>query len=431
MSRLGRRKFLLYGSATLGTSLFLKACADAPTDTTTSETPAGGSAGDTIKVGILHSLSGTMAISETTVVEAEKLAIKEINAAGGVLGKQIEAITEDGASDWPTFAEKATKLIDQDKVVTVFGCWTSASRKAVLPVFESKNHMLWYPVQYEGQECSKNIFYTGAAPNQQIEPAVDWLLENKGKEFFLVGSDYVFPRTANNIIKAQLEAKGGQTVGEDYLPLGNTEVTPIITKIKTALPNGGVIFNSLNGDSNVAFFKQIQAAGLNPDKYPVMSVSIAEEEVRQIGVEYLKGHYAAWNYFQTVDTPENKKFVDAFKAEYGADRVTNDPMEAAYIMVYLWKQAVEAAGTADDLEKVRMAAVGQEFAAPEGPVKMFPNHHISKTVRIGQVRDDGLFDIVSATDAPVDPVPWNQYVAETKGYACDWTDPSKGGKYKI
>ena len=291
--------------------------------------------------------------------------------------------------------------------------------------------MLWYPVQYEGQECSKNIFYTGAAPNQQIEPAVDWLLENKGKEFFLVGSDYVFPRTANNIIKAQLEAKGGTTVGEDYLPLGNTEVTPIITKIKTALPNGGVIFNSLNGDSNVAFFKQIQAAGLNPDKYPVMSVSIAEEEVRQIGVEYLKGHYAAWNYFQTVDTPENKKFVDAFKAEYGADRVTNDPMEAAYIMVYLWKQAVESAGTADDLEQVRMAAVGQEFAAPEGPVKMFPNHHISKTVRIGQVRDDGLFDIVSATDAPVDPVPWNQYVAETKGFACDWTDPNKGGKYKI
>ena len=431
MSRLGRRKFLLYGSATLGTSLFLKACADAPTDTTTGETPASGSAGDTIKVGILHSLSGTMAISETTVVEAEKLAIKEINAAGGVLGKQIEAVTEDGASDWPTFAEKATKLIDQDKVVTVFGCWTSASRKAVLPVFESKNHMLWYPVQYEGQECSKNIFYTGAAPNQQIEPAVDWLLENKGKEFFLVGSDYVFPRTANNIIKAQLEAKGGKTVGEDYLPLGNTEVTPIITKIKSALPNGGVIFNSLNGDSNVAFFKQIQAAGLNSDKYPVMSVSIAEEEVRQIGVEYLKGQYAAWNYFQTVDTPENKKFVDVFKAEYGADRVTNDPMEAAYIMVYLWKQAVESAGTADDLEKVRMAAVGQEFAAPEGPVKMFPNHHISKTVRIGQVRDDGLFDIVSATDAPVDPVPWNQYVAETKGFACDWTDPNKGGKYKI
>ena len=422
--RLGRRKFLLYGGATLGTSLLLKACSDQ------GETPAPESSSDTIKVGILHSLSGTMAISETTVVEAEKLAIKEINEAGGVLGKQIQAIEEDGASDWPTFAEKATKLIDQDKVVTIFGCWTSASRKAVLPVFESKNHLLWYPVQYEGQECSKNIFYTGAAPNQQIEPAVDWLLENKGKQFFLVGSDYVFPRTANTIIKEQLKAKGGEKVGEDYLPLGNTEVTPIITKIKAALPNGGVIFNSLNGDSNVAFFKQMQGAGLTPDKYPVMSVSIAEEEVRQIGKEYLVGHYAAWNYFQTVDTPANEKFVRAFKAEYGKDRVTNDPMEAAYIMVYLWKQAVEKAGT-EDLEAVRKAAIGQEFDAPEGSVKMYPNHHISKTVRIGQVNDDGLFDIVWTSDGPVAPIPWNQYVPDTKGYACDWTDPNKGGKYKV
>ncbi len=429
--RIGRRKFIIYSSATLGTSLLLKACGQSGEQATenTSVTPV--ASGDAIKVGILHSLSGTMAISETTVVEAEKLAIEEINAAGGVLGKQIEIVEEDGQSDWPTFAEKATKLIDQDKVATVFGCWTSASRKAVLPVFESKNHLLWYPVQYEGQECSKNIFYTGAAPNQQIEPAVDWLLENKGKEFFLVGSDYVFPRTANTIIKEQLSAKGAKTVGEDYLPLGNTEVTPIITKIKAALPNGGVIFNTLNGDSNVAFFKQMQGAGLTPDKYPVMSVSIAEEEVRQIGVEYLKDHYASWNYFQTVDTPANQKFVEAFKAKYGQDRVLNDPMEAAYIMVYLWKQAVEKAGTADDLEKVKMAAVGQEFDAPEGKVKMYPNHHISKTVRIGQVREDGLFDIVWSSDGPVEPIPWNQYVPDTKGYACDWTDPNKGGKYKI
>ena len=434
MSKLGRRKFLLYGSTGLAASLFLKGCAGSDTsDTSTdSSSPAtlASDSGDTIKVGILHSLSGTMAISETTVVDAEMLAIDEINAAGGVLGKQIVPIKEDGASDWPTFAEKATKLIDKDQVVTVFGCWTSASRKAVLPVFESKQHMLWYPVQYEGQECSQNIFYTGAAPNQQIEPAVDWLLENKGKDFFLVGSDYVFPRTANTIIKEQLKAKGGKTVGEDYLPLGNTEVTPIITKIKQALPNGGVIFNSLNGDSNVAFFKQMQGAGLTADKYPVMSVSIAEEEVRQIGTEYLKGHYAAWNYFQTVESPANDKFVKAFKAKYGPDRVTNDPMEAAYIMVYLWKQAVETAGTTE-LEAVRKAAVGQEFDAPEGKVTMSPNHHISKTVRIGQVRDDGLFDIVSSTDGPVDPIPWNQYVPETKGYACDWTDPNKGGKYKI
>ncbi|ERN39947.1 urea ABC transporter, urea binding protein [Rubidibacter lacunae KORDI 51-2] len=436
--RLGRRKFLIYGSAAMGTSFLLKACGNgeqaAPgseSGTASGAPDAASGSGDTIKVGILHSLSGTMAISETTVVEAEKLAIKEINEAGGVLGKQIEAITEDGASDWPTFAEKATKLIDQDNVVTIFGCWTSASRKAVKDVFESKDHMLWYPVQYEGQECSKNIFYTGAAPNQQIEPAVSWLLENKGNQFFLVGSDYVFPRTANTIIKEQLNALGGETVGEDYLPLGNTEVTPIITKIKAALPDGGVIFNSLNGDSNVAFFKQMQGAGLTPDKYPVMSVSIAEEEVRQIGPEFLVGHYAAWNYFQTVESPVNEAWVKAFKDEYGQDRVTNDPMEAAYIMVYLWKQAVEQAGTADNLEAVRAAAVGQKFDAPEGLVTMNANHHISKTVRIGQVREDGLFDIVFATDGPVEPLPWNQFVPATKGFGCDWTDPAKGGKYQV
>lgn len=373
-----------------------------------------------------------MAISEKSVVDAENLAIEEINKAGGVLGKQIEAVTEDGASDWPTFNEKAKKLIDQDKVVAVFGCWTSASRKAVLPTFESKNHMLWYPVQYEGQECSKNVFYTGAAPNQQIEPSVDWLLEKyKGKPFFLVGSDYVFPRTANTIIKAQLAAKGGKVVGEDYIPLGGTEVTPIISKIKAALPDGGVIYNSLNGDSNVAFFKQMQGAGLGPDKYPSMSVSIAEEEVKAIGVEYLKGHFAAWNYFQTVDTPASKKFVEAFKAKFGADRVVNDPMECAYNAVYLWKQAVEKAGTADDLEKVRMAAYGQTFEAPQGKITMNSNHHLSKFVRIGEVAEDGLFKIAFETKEAVKPLPWNQFVTDTKGFSCDWSDPAKGGKFKV
>lgn len=444
--RINRRKFLLYGGATVGTSIFLKACGGSPTASSSpaasptgspAKSPSGSPAaspaaggGGTIKVGILHSLSGTMAISEKSVVDAEQLAIEEINAAGGVLGKKIEAVVEDGASDWPTFAEKAKKLIDQDKVAVVFGCWTSASRKAVLPVFEEKKHMLWYPVQYEGQECSQNIFYTGAAPNQQIEPSVDWLLEKKGKEFFLVGSDYVFPRTANTIIKAQLAAKGGKTVGEDYLPLGNTEVTAIITKIKAALPNGGVIYNTLNGDSNVAFFKQLQGAGLTADKYPVMSVSIAEEEVKAIGVEFLKGHYAAWNYFMTVDSPANKKFVEAFKKKYGNDRVTNDPMEAAYIAVYLWKAAVEKAKVADDLEKVRAAAYGVTYDAPGGMVTMNPNHHISKIVRIGEIRQDGLFEIVQATPQPVVPIPWNQFVTETKGFACDWSDPKKGGKYK-
>ncbi|NJN85634.1 MAG: urea ABC transporter substrate-binding protein [Leptolyngbyaceae cyanobacterium SL_7_1] len=445
MSGLGRRKFLIYGSAALGTSVLLKACASGTTDSAaespaadaaaTGESPAA-AGGETIKVGILHSLSGTMAISEKSVVDSTQLAIKQINDAGGVLGKQIEPILEDGASDWPTFAEKARKLIEEDQVVVVFGCWTSASRKAVLPVFEEKNHMLYYPVQYEGQECSKNIFYTGAAPNQQIEPSVDWLIENKGNTFYLVGSDYVFPRTANTIIKAQVEAKGGTVVGEDYLPLGNTEVAPIIAKIRQALPDGGVIYNTLNGDSNVAFFKQLQGAGLTPDKYPTMSVSIAEEEVQAIGKEYLLGHHAAWNYFMTVESPANDAFVEAFKAEYGDSRVTNDPMEAGYISVNIWKQAVEEAGsegTPTDLEAVRTAAYGQEFDAPGGPIVMTPNHHISKTVRIGEVRDDGLFEIVFETPGPVDPIPWNQYVAETKGFSCDWTktDVDNPGKFEI
>ncbi len=433
-NKFGRREFLFFGSTIAG-SLLLKSCATAPTPTTGASTAPGAStsapvSGDVIKVGILHSLTGTMAISEKSVVDAENLAIEEINKAGGVLGKQIVAITEDGQSDWPTFAEKAKKLILQDKVSTVFGCWTSASRKAVLPVFESNKHLLWYPVQYEGQECSNNVFYTGAAPNQQIEPSVDWLLEKKGKEFFLVGSDYVFPRTANTIIKAQLAAKGGKTLGEDYIPLGVNEVKPVIAKIKSALPNGGVIYNTLNGDTNVAFFKEMQASGMGPDKYPVMSVSIAEEEVQAIGVEYLKGHFAAWNYFQTVDTPASKKFVAAFKAKFGEKRVVNDPMEAAYIMVYLWAAAVKKAGKYDDLEAVKKAAYGLTFDAPEGLVTMNSNHHLSKFVRIGEVVDTGLFKIVQESKEAVKPLPWNQYVAETKGYSCDYSDPAKGGKFK-
>jgi urea transport system substrate-binding protein len=384
--------------------------------------------GNTIKVGILHSLSGTMSISETSVVDAELLAIEQINAAGGILGRQIEPVVEDGSSDWPTFAEKATKLIDFDGVATIFGCWTSASRKAVLPVFESLNHMLWYPVQYEGQECSKNIFYTGATPNQQIEPSVEWLFENKGSEFFLVGSDYVFPRTANTIIKTQLNTLGATVVGEEYIRLGSTEVESIISRIQAALPNGGIIYNSLNGDSNVAFFRQLREADLGPEDYPVMSVSIAEEEVQVIGPEFLVGHYAAWNYFMSVDTPANRDFVQAFRAKYGQTRVTTDPMEAAYIMVNLWSQAVETAGTADDLDAVRQAAYGQTFEAPEGRVIMNTNHHLSKFVRVGQVQEDGQFEVVHATDV-VDPLPWNQFVAETQGYGCDWSDPDKGGRY--
>lgn len=427
--RFDRRKFLLYSSATLSSSLFLKA-SPTPGFATAVSPPATGSK-NTIAVGILHSLSGAMASVETSLIDAEKLAIEEINQAGGVLGKQIKAVVEDGASYWTTFTEKANKLIDRDKVVTVFGCYTSASRKSVLPVFESKNHLLWYPVYYEGQECSKNIFYTGATPNQHLEIAVDWVLANKGKQFFLVGSDSVFPRTVNAIIKAKLAERKGEVLGEDYLFLGDTEVAQIITKIKSALPQGGIIFNSLNGNSNAAFFKQLHEAGMTPEKYPSVSVNISEEEVKAIGVKYLKGHYAVGNYFMTVKSPENSKFVSSFKAKYGKARVINNSMEAAYIMVYLWKQSVEKAGVADDLDRVRMAALGQSFDAPGGKVTLENNHHLSKFVRIGQVREDGLFDLVFATPEAVKPVPWNQFLEETKGFACDWSDPAKGGKFKV
>ena len=379
-----------------------------------------------------------MAISETTLKEVEEMAIKEINADGGVKidGKsyKITYTSEDGASDWPTFAEKSQKLIDADKVAVVFGGWTSASRKAMLPVYEAKDHFLFYPIQYEGQECSKNIFYTGAVPNQQAEPAVDWLFEQfadkYGKKVYLVGSDYVYPRTANTIIKEQVKSLGGETVGEDYIPLGNTEVAPIIAKIKKEFPDGGIIINTLNGDSNVALFKQFKAAGITPDKYPIMSFSIAEEEIRQIGPEYVGDTYAAWNYFMSLGTEASNTFNDAFLAEYGDERVTNDPMESAYNMVYLWKKAVEKAGTFDD-DKVREALVGVTFDAPQGPIEVRPNHHISQIVRIGKITSDGQFEIIEESDNPIDPQTWNQFEPTSKGFACDWTDPSKGEKYKL
>ena len=364
----------------------------------------GGGGGDTIKVGILHSLSGTMAISETSVRDAELLAIEEINAKGGVLGKKIQAVIEDGASDWPTFAEKSKKLLQQDKVAVVFGCWTSASRKAVLPVFESLKGLLFYPVQYEGLEKSPNIFYTGATTNQQIVPAVEYLLKEGKKKMFLLGSDYVFPRTANKIIKLQLDAQGGTLAGEEYTPLGHTDYTTVVAKIRAANPD--VVFNTLNGDSNVAFFKELKAAGITSDKMQTMSVSIAEDETRGVGPENLVGHLVAWNYYQTTDTPENKKFVAAYKAKYGEKRVTDDPIEAAYIGVNLWAKAVEKAGSTD-VDKVRAAAKGITFQAPEGLVTVNgDNQHISKTVRIGKIRADGLIDAIFSTPKPVEPDPY-------------------------
>ena len=378
-----------------------KTGAEATSDSTTkTEKPDG----DTVQVGILHSLSGTMAISEVSLKNAEMMAIEEINAAGGVLGKQIEPIIEDGASDWPTFAEKAKKLLQSDQVATVFGGWTSASRKAMLPVFEQNNGLLWYPVQYEGMESSPNIMYTGATTNQQIVPAVDWLLENKGKKMFLLGSDYVFPRTANNIIKAQLKAKGGELVGEEYTALGHTDYSTLISKIKAAKPD--VVFNTLNGDSNVAFFKQLKDVGITAEDLPVLSVSIAEEEIRGIGGDVVAGHYTSWNYYQTLDTAENNDWVANFKAKYGDEVVTDDPIEAAYFAVYLWAAAAEKAGSFD-VDAVKEAAKGIEVSAPGGTVKIDgDNQHTYKVVRIGEIREDGLIDEVWNSGGTVKPDPY-------------------------
>ena len=367
--------------------------------------PAVSAQDDVIKVGLLHSLSGTMSISETTVRDAELMAIDEINAAGGVMGKQLVPVVEDGASDWPTFAEKARKLLQEDQVAVIFGCWTSASRKAVLPVVEENNGLLFYPVQYEGLEESPNIVYTGATTNQQIVPAVQYLLDEGKTKFFLLGSDYVFPRTSNTIIRAQLADAGLEPVGEEYLPLGGTEFSSILLAIQSAAPD--VIFNTLNGDSNVAFFKQFTDAGYTADSLPVLSVSIAEEEVGGIGIDNIVGQLTAWNYYQTVDTPENTTFVEAFKARYGENRVTSDPMEAGYFGVYLWKNAVEAAGsTAVDDVRAAIQTGEISYAAPEGTVSLDgPTQHTVKPVRIGQIRDDGLIDSIYETE-PVVPDPY-------------------------
>lgn len=357
-----------------------------------------------IKVGVLHSLSGTMSISETAVRDATLMAIDEINAAGGVMGKQLEVIVEDGASDWPTFAEKAKKLLQSDEVAVVFGGWTSASRKAMLPVFEGENGLLFYPVQYEGLETSPNIFYTGATTNQQIVPAVEYLLEQGKTKFYLLGSDYVFPRTSNLIINKQLKGAGLEAVGEEYTPLGHTEYSTVIAKIRASEPD--VVFNTLNGDSNVAFFKQLKDAGISAEDLPTLSVSVAEEEITGIGPENMLGHLVAWNYFQTTDTPENEKFVAAFKAKYGENRVTDDPIEAGYFGVYLWAKAVEKAGSTD-VAAVKAAAKGLTFQAPGGLVTIhMENQHVAKTVRIGEVRADGQIDEIWNSGEPVVPDPY-------------------------
>ncbi len=372
-----------------------------------------GIAGDTIKVGILHSLSGTMAISEVSVRDAEMLAIDEINRSGGVLGKKVVPVVEDGASDWPTFAEKAQKLISTDKVAATFGGWTSASRKAMLPVFERNKALLYYPVQYEGLEASPYIFYTGATTNQQIIPGLEFLKEKlKVKTLFLVGSDYVFPRTANKEIKAWAKANAMQIVGEEYAPLGNTEYATTINKIKQAKPDA--VFQTINGDSNVAFWKQFKDSGLDAKQLPVISVSTAEDEVRGVGIKNIVGQYVAWNYYQTTPGARNEAFVKAYKAKYGADRVTDDPIEAGYVGVHLWALAAEKAGSTD-VEKVKAASKGLVFEAPEGKVTIdAENQHIYKTARIGQLRPDGLIDTVFESDGPIKPDPFLKTYAWAK-----------------
>ncbi|WP_060907683.1 urea ABC transporter substrate-binding protein, partial [Streptomyces scabiei] len=394
MSGIGiNRRGLLAGASALGTTAALSACgAKTGSGTSSAAGAQADTSGDTVKVGLLNSLSGTMAISEVTVHNALLLAVKEINAAGGVLGKKLKPISQDGASDWPTFAEKAEALITDDKVVATFGCWTSASRKAVKPVFERYKSLLFYPVQYEGLEQSPYIFYIGATTNQQIVPALDYLKKQGLTRLYLVGSDYVFPRTANKIIKAYAQAQGMKVVGEDYAPLGSTEFSTIVNKVKDA--GADAVFNTLNGDSNVAFFKEYKSAGLAAKSLPVLSVSIAEEEVKSIGTQYLEGQLTAWNYYETTPGAANTKFVAAYQAAYGKDKPTSDPMEAAYISVYLWKEMVEKAGSFD-VPKVKKASGGIELDAPEGKVTVDgATQHVYKTARIGRIGSDGLIEEV-------------------------------------
>lgn len=369
--------------------------------------------GDTIKLGFLNSTSGAMAISEQTVRDSLTLAAEEINADGGILGKQIEFATEDGASDPAIFAEKIEKLLTGDCVAAVFGGWTSASRKAMLPVVEANNGLLFYPVQYEGLEASKNIYYTGATTNQQIIPAMDFLASEGVETLFLAGSDYVFPRTANKIIKQYAAELGIEIVGEEYVPLDDDDWTTQVAKIVDADPD--FVFNTINGSSNVGFIKAYYEQGLSPENTPIISVSIAEEEAPAMGKD-VTGQYAAWNYFQSVESPTNDVFIKAFQEKFGADRPTSDPMEAAYTSLYLYKNLVEAADSFD-VDDINESADGVSFDAPEGTVTIDgDNHHIAKTALIGQINSDNQFDIVWSSDGPIDPDPF------LEGYS--WWDAS-------
>ena len=382
------------------------------------------SAADTIKVGILHSLSGTMAISETVLKDVTLMAIDDINAHGGVMGKKLEAVVVDPASNWPLFAEKARQLLSQDKVSVVFGCWTSVSRKSVLPVFEELNGLLFYPVQYEGEELSKNVFYTGAAPNQQAIPAVEYLMSKDGggaKRFVLLGTDYVYPRTTNKILRAFLKSKGVKDtdIDEKYTPFGHSDYQTIVADIKKFSAGGKTaVISTINGDSNVPFYKELGNQGLKATDVPVVAFSVGEEELRGVDTKPLVGHLAAWNYFMSLKNPSN----DAWKKQWaayakakklpGADKpLTNDPMEAAWIGIHMWKQAVEKAKSTD-VDKVVAAMAGQTFPAPSGITSKMDekNHHLHKSVFIGEVQADGQFKVVWKTPGPVKAQPWSPYI---------------------
>jgi urea transport system substrate-binding protein len=369
----------------------------------------------TIRVGVLHSLSGTMAISERPLVDAILMAIDEINRRGGILGRRIDPLVIDGASDPATFAREAEDLITKHGVSSVFGGWTSESRKEMLPVFERHDHLLWYPVQYEGLEQSKNILYTGAAPNQQVLPAVDWAAKHLGKTFFLVGSDYVFPRCANAIMQERIEELGATVSGEAYERLGGSNFKTIVRAIVREKPS--VILNTINGDSNVAFFRELRSAGVTPKSIPVISFSIAEEEISRMQPASMAGDYAAWSYFQSIPSKENTVFVAGFQTKYGRHRVTSDPIETAYCSVYLFAEAVQRAGT-DDVHAVREAARGITFSAPEGLMRIDPdNQHLERFARIGKIRADGQIDIVWSSDAPLKPDPYPKYKSQEQWQA--------------
>ncbi|HDL6875726.1 TPA: urea ABC transporter substrate-binding protein [Yersinia enterocolitica] len=382
-------------------------------------------AADTIKVGILHSLSGTMAISETPLKDMALMSIDDINAHGGVLGKQLEPVIVDPASNWPLFAEKARQLLTQDKVAVVFGAWTSVSRKSVLPVFEELNGLLFYPVQYEGEEMSPNVFYTGAAPNQQAIPAVEYLLSEDGgaaKRFILLGTDYVYPRTTNKILRAFLHSKGIQDkdIEEVYTPFGYSDYQTIVSNIKKFSADGKTaVISTINGDSNVPFYKELANQGIKATDVPVIAFSVGEEELHGIDTKPLVGNLAAWNYFQSVDNPTNKKFVEQWKAYAKAHKlpnadsaVTNDPMEATWVGMHMWAQAVEKAKSTD-VDKVRAAMAGQTYPAPSGFTLTMDktNHHLHKPVMIGEIEADGQFNVVWQTDAPIRAQPWSPFIA--------------------